>query len=90
LKFFFPGTPLPLFFVSAESKGLTKTRFVSADSEGVICTKMVQDSAWFGTAHSKGVAEGADGHGCPVPLQKKKAADAAVRVGIGLPNSDYN
>ena len=39
---------------------------------------MVQDSAWFGTAHSKGVAEGADGHGCPVPLQKKKAADAAV------------
>jgi hypothetical protein len=90
LRFFFSATPSPLFFLSAESKGLRKMRFVSADSEGVICTKMVQDPARFGTAHSKGVAGGADGHGCPVPLKKKKAAEAAGGLGIGLPNLYYN
>jgi hypothetical protein len=79
LRFFFAGTPSPLFFVSAESKGLTETRFVSADSEGVICTKMVHDSAWFGTAHNKGLGgRTKTGTGVPCPYKRKTAADAAV------------
>jgi hypothetical protein len=58
---------------------------VSADSKRVICTEMVQDSARFGTTHSKGVSLEEQ----RVPLQKKKAAVPAA-VHVRLSNLDYS
>ncbi len=47
--------PSPGVFVSADSKGVTAGASVSADSKGVICTKMVQNARFRGSAESKGV-----------------------------------
>src|SRR5579859_1298413 len=71
--------PPPPFFGTAHSKGVTGGVSVSAESKGVICTKIVQNLGCLGTAHSKGLAGALagclpDGHGCPLPLQKQKAA----------------
>src|ERR1700682_1285092 len=51
------GYPPPGVFVSAESKGVTRGVSVSADSKGLICTKIVQNARFHGSAESKGVSE---------------------------------
>jgi len=46
----------PPFSVSADSTGFTDWFSVSADSKGVTCTKIVQNPAVPGSAHSKGLS----------------------------------
>jgi len=48
-------TPTPGVFVSADSKGITRGVSVSADSKRLICTKIVQNARFRGSAESKGV-----------------------------------
>jgi len=50
------GTPR-VFFVSADSKGVTRRVSVSAYSKGLICTKIVQNARFHGSAESKGVTQ---------------------------------
>src|SRR5216684_3170522 len=52
-KKFLGYPPLPPFFVTAHSKRLTPRLSASAESKGLICTKIVQNSEYLGTAHSK-------------------------------------
>ena len=74
------GTPSPLFFVTAHSKGVTGTVSVSAHSKGLICTKMVQFLGVLGTAHSKGLSLDEKQPG------NKKAADW-LPLGANLPRN---
>ncbi len=48
-------TPSPGVFVSVHSKGVTREVSVSADSKRLICTKIVQNARFRGSAESKGV-----------------------------------
>src|SRR6266481_992187 len=48
-------TPSPGVFASADSKGVTRGVSVSADYKGLICTKIVQNTRFYGSAESKGV-----------------------------------
>ncbi len=45
----------PGVFVSADPKGVAGGVSVSADSKGLICTKIVQNARFRGSAESKGV-----------------------------------
>ena len=57
-------TPSPGVFVSVDSKGVTGGVSVSAYSKGLICTKMVQNARFHGSAESKGVRGPGSGRVC--------------------------